>query len=115
MLVFVVAPVSTQAGSEWRGVWLTDCGAGNRISCAYGRRSACWHTPVGDGTAAPEPRLRPRCYVDISPAVILIAKPRMATLKAKEMISCTMTTRRMEVWVVDTSAVWQAAAMVKEK
>lgn len=51
----------------------------------------------------------------ISPAVMLIANPRMATLNANEMISWTISTRRMEVCVVDTSAVWLAAAIVMEK
>lgn len=50
-----------------------------------------------------------------SPAVMLMANPSMATLNAKETISWRITVRRMEVWVVDTSAVWQAAAIVKEK
>ncbi len=49
------------------------------------------------------------------PAVTLMAKPRIEALKAKEMSSCRITTRRIEVRVVDTSAVWHAAAMVKEK
>ncbi len=50
-----------------------------------------------------------------SPAVILMANPMIATLNANEMISWTISTRRMGVCVADTSAVWLAAAIVMEK
>lgn len=54
-------------------------------------------------------------WVASNPAVIVIANPMRATLNANEMISWTISTRRMEVRVVDTSAVRLAAAIVIEK
>ena len=48
-------------------------------------------------------------------AVTLMAKPSIDALNRNEMIVWAITTLRIEAWVVDTSAVWQAAAIVKEK
>src|SRR5882724_2566292 len=51
----------------------------------------------------------------ISPAVTLIANPRIDALNKNDTRVCTITTLRTSRLVVDTSEVWQAAAMVKEK
>src|SRR6186713_1360381 len=51
----------------------------------------------------------------ISPAVTLIANPRIDALKKNDSTLCAITTLRIEPWAVETSAVWQAAAMVNEK
>ena len=49
------------------------------------------------------------------PAVTLMANPRIDALKKNETSVWAMTTLRIDRWVVDTSEVWHAAAMVKEK
>jgi hypothetical protein len=46
---------------------------------------------------------------------MLIAKPRIDTLKRNEMSVWANTVLRIAIPVVDTSEVWHAAAMVKEK
>src|SRR5208282_6255687 len=50
-----------------------------------------------------------------NPAETLIANPRIDALNRKEISACAITTLRIACWVVATSAVWQAAAIVKEK
>ncbi len=51
----------------------------------------------------------------MSPAVTLIANPRIDALNRNEISSCAITTLRIDSRVVDTSAVWHAAAIVNEK
>ena len=51
----------------------------------------------------------------IMPAETLMAKPRIDALKKNDTSVCAITTLRICVFVVDTSEVWQAAAMVNEK
>ncbi len=51
----------------------------------------------------------------MSPAVTLIAKPRIEALKRNEISVCATTDRRTPAFRVETSAVWHAAAIVKEK
>src|SRR5580658_9097307 len=74
--------------------------------------SRCWQPSA---TVQDRRSNRHEDYEDSSPAVTLMAKPRIARLKTNEMMVWPITTRRIADCVVATSAVWHAAAMVKEK
>ena len=54
-------------------------------------------------------------FPPMSPAVTLMANPRIEALKRNEISVCAITVLRTSAFMVETSAVWQAAAMVKEK